>query len=313
MESKWPNEKREKLIELVRNEESLWRKATNHRRSDLDGLKWEIVAAHLDTTVDEAQKEWSGLKKSFYYQKNQRIPNGNGRGIKYKSKHAAFYEKLTFLEENMRGRRLDAIGTNVLVPPPPDYISDSEDHKPLLSLVDEEKPGVLWINSLEDAPPDAFRNTGNSEQVSIKIEPSDNYEDPLCEGDGMNSTYLPTNTPQNLNDVPEQAMNSASEIRPTNSNSFQGETFRTRPGRSRKVETQNRTDTFHNNLTDSKGQSLKENLTALSPFGNSSEPPGQVDSFLLFLKSIMDPMTSETFKEFRLKILKLYIESINKD
>lgn len=51
MESKWSNERREKLIELVRNEESLWRKAaTNHRRSDLDGLKWEIVAAHLDTT-----------------------------------------------------------------------------------------------------------------------------------------------------------------------------------------------------------------------------------------------------------------------
>lgn len=174
-----------------------------------------------------------------------------------------------------------------------------------MSLVDEEKPGVLWFNSLDDAP-DAFRNSGSSEQVSVKIEPPENYEDPLCEGDGLSNTYPTTSTPRNPNYVPEQTINSASESRPTNSNSFQGETFRTRPGRNRKIET-------HNNSTDLKGQSLKENLTAPSPFGNSSDSPGEVDSFLLFLKSIMDPMTSETFKEFRLKILKLYIETINKD
>lgn len=127
----WSDKKKEKLIDYVHNEESLWRKkAKNYRRADQAKLKWREIGKELNKTGklsdnllfifssaffsfftgDEAEKQWVKLKNAFYYQQNHKLPSGSGSQGKYKTKNTRFLDKLTFLRENLRGRRqLDII------------------------------------------------------------------------------------------------------------------------------------------------------------------------------------------------------------
>lgn len=134
----WTSEKRDLLINLVREEKDIWCKSTkNYRRMDLVKDKWRKLGQELETTGiserlqfltalrhsfnfifvgDEAEKEWKRLKKSFYYSRSSsKLPSGSaGRG-KYKTENSKFMEKLSFLQENMRTRMYVILKTATLV------------------------------------------------------------------------------------------------------------------------------------------------------------------------------------------------------
>ncbi|XP_059614514.1 uncharacterized protein LOC132260433 [Phlebotomus argentipes] len=97
----WNNEMRKKLIQLVYNEPSLWRRSSGFDQKSLrhyNALKWREISRVFGTTDTSAQIEWVKMKRSFYNRNKMILING--KFGKADSKYSCFFESLSFLEEN---------------------------------------------------------------------------------------------------------------------------------------------------------------------------------------------------------------------